>query len=339
MQLDASIILDLLSGIHWSPDERVRLFWVKISDGARGTIAGNLLSHDGSEAIVPIILRDTLFTNANSVLSDFTKLIEDNRGSFESVSLDNDGRLTVVLLLKEDFKLAQISSPVRLPNWFPVLGGLETFLKISNLLLSAEVGLLHCPEASVEKLAVALYEVEELMVHRLCQITTANKNQPRGLLDILYSEKPVATDEALGNFQKTLSAVADPKAYRPNSMKQTSLLSLLLAQVLKSSPDKLSSLAKKLAITLSDNSESAIKPTFFAIMLRPSNKVDVSTRNWHSILLACFQSYQLMNAAAHAGEYPSYPVSLIHSNAQDLVRFLGETSLYIALMHDVSNVA
>ncbi|WP_265524869.1 hypothetical protein, partial [Providencia rustigianii] len=310
MKINAQLISEFLINTEWHEAQQIRLFWVKINHTSRNNIAQEVIQLNDNDVILPLILRDSLFMNANAVLSDFVKLIENNRSEFDKVSLKPHGRLTILLLLKDDFKLSQVSSPVHLPHWFPILGGLETFLKISNLIQTAEVNLLHCPEAKIETLAQVLYDLENMMVQRLLVVANYNINKVRSIIGILYQEKSPDTktpnhNEAILSFEEFLNSVNNPKAYRVNSTKKNSLVSLLLNKILKSSPDQLASLANKIGEAFDDKSEEVLKPTLFAIMLRPSNKVNHITRNWHSILLSCFQVYQLTNASAHAGEYPS----------------------------------
>ena len=73
----------------------------------------------------------------------------------------------------------------------------------------------------------------------------------------------------------------------------------------------------------------ALKPTFFEVMWRPANKMSVETTNWHAILVAFFQAYQLMNAYAHAGEFPAYAVSLQYANSLNLRQFLREAKEFV----------
>lgn len=331
MTFDARDILELIDLVPWGLEENVRLFWVKIPEGSRDAIAGQIACSTGESAVVSIVLRESLFNNANAVLSDFAKLIENNKHRFEGLTLRSDGKLSIIILLKQDFKLSQISSPVTLPQWFPILGGKETFLKISDLLQQAEVGLLHCPEAGIELLAETLFELETSLAQRLSHVIRENKNKIQSLIDTLYPrEKSIGGVEAISNFLKHLEAVNDPRGYRPNARNQKSLISLLLSSILRSTPDNLASLADKTAKAMDDSSGVYLKPTLFSVMFRPTNKIEITTRNWHSILMAVFQAYQIMNAAAHAGEYPSYPISLIHSTSRDLVRFLNESNNYLA---------
>lgn len=334
MKLDAKLIRELIDSVEWENQRQIRLFWVKINDAPRNEIARELIQLNRDCVTLPLILREPLFISANAILSDFVKLIETNRSEFDKVNLKPEGRLTIVLLLKDDFKLSQVSSPVNLPKWFPILGGLETFLKISNLIQTAEVGFLHCPEARAETLAELLYEMENMMVQRLRDVASFDAGKARSIIDILYTENAPNTNVAISSFEDFLGSITDPKSYRVNSSKKDSFISLLLTKIIKSSPDQLASFAIKVSVTLCDESDEVLKPTLFSVMFRPSNKISNLARNWHAILLSCYQVYQLTNASAHAGEYPAYPINLIYSNSYDLVRFLNDANLYLIKMNE-----
>ncbi len=331
MELNAKMIIDFLESIEWEANTFLRLFWIKIAHGSRDSLAQDLKNAPSSDVVVPIVLRETLFLNANAVMSDFARLLENNRQKFEELTVGKGERMTVVLLLKENFKLSQISSPVVLPRWFPVLGGTETYLHIADLMWVSEVELLNCRDAQIEAMSSGLFELESNIVERIRQVSGDTPRKARGLIDSICDNAGSTTD-VLDKFESTLRSVQDPKGYRPNSTNKNSLISLIFSQVLKSSPDKLAKLASKLCDAASDNSTDVLKPTLFAIMLRPAHQSSPAIKNWHSILLAAFQVYQLMNASAHAGEYPQYPVTLVHSNSRDLLRFLNQANHYVAVL-------
>lgn len=331
MELDAKAISNLLGTIEWGASTSIRLFWIKIAQGSRDALAEALRKVEGPEIIVPIVLRELLFLSANAVMSDFSRLLESNKKSFDDLKVLGDQKITVIVLLKENFNLSQISSPVVLPRWFPIMGGMESYLHISDLLWCAETELLNCPGAQIDLMSSALYDLECSIIERLRQVAVINPGKVRALLDTI-NPGGGGTDAMLVSFETVLKGVNDPKGYRPNSKSKSCLMSLMFAQVLKSSPDQLSSLSAKFQEAAADNSLELLRPTLFGIMLRPSNKNLVATRNWHSLLLATFQVYQLMNASAHAGEYPKYPVSLISSNARDLLEFLVAANKYVAFL-------
>lgn len=331
MELDAKAIAGYLNGIDWEQRSFLRLFWVKIAHGSRDALAHELKEIESNDVIVPLVLRETLFLSANAVMADFSRLLDSNRQNFEGLQVECNSKITVIILLKENFKLSQISSPVTLPRWFPMLGGTETYLHISDLMWSAELDLLNCNDAQVGVLASALYELESTIVERIRQVSVVDHRKARPLIDTLC-DGAGATSDVLDRFEATLRSVPDPRGYRPNSQNKNSLISLLFSVVMKSSPEVLSKTATNLCKATADSSTDILRPTLFAIMLRPSNKVNVTIRNWHSILLAAYQVYQLMNAAAHAGEYPKYPATLIHANSRDLVQFLHAANQYVGIL-------
>ncbi|WP_434155793.1 hypothetical protein [Pseudomonas sp. JZ134] len=331
MEMDAKSILEYLQRIEWKENNSLRLFWVKISHGSRDILAQELKSSENHDVIVPLVLRETLFLSANAVMADFSRLLESNRKNFESLQIEGGRKITVIILLKENFKLSQISSPVVLPRWFPVLGGTETYLHISDLMWNAELDLLNCNDAQIGSLASALYELESTIVERIRQVSLVDHRKARPLIDTLF-DGAGATSDVLDRFEATLRGVPDPKGYRPNSQNKNSLISLLFSMVMRSSPDALSKVATNLCKATDDCSTDILRPTLFAIMLRPSSKTDTTIKNWHSILLAAYQVYQLMNAAAHAGDYPKYPATLIHANSRDLIQFLHMANQYVGIL-------
>lgn len=64
-------------------------------------------------------------------------------------------------------------------------------------------------------------------------------------------------------------------------------------------------------------------------MWRPANKMSTETTNWYAILVGFFQAYQLMNAYAHAGEFPAYAVALQYANSLNLRQFLRDAKEFV----------
>ncbi|MES2187589.1 MAG: hypothetical protein V4505_23765 [Pseudomonadota bacterium] len=329
-------VLQLIDGIPWGSNERVRLFWVRLSEESREKFAGELARNSEHGAIVPVVIRETLFLSANSLLSDVGKLIESSRNKFDAVQRSTEGKLTIVILSKEEFRLPQVSSPIILPRWFPFLGGMETYLRISDLGQQAEVALLNCPESRVEQISELLFSLEAAVVQRIKKMGVDKSGQLQPLLSMLYGEKEERppTAVSIAGFVGHLDSVQDARAYRATAKAGASLVSRLLRIVQRSSPDDLGGVAKKLAGALDPSISAFLKPPIFAVMLRPSNQVDAAVRNWHAILLAIYQAYQLTTAAAHAGDYASFPVALISSTSRDLARFLRDAARYVESFND-----
>ncbi|MCP1456117.1 hypothetical protein [Pseudomonas kilonensis] len=327
-------LLDLIDSISWSADERVRVFWLCASKKSRSLIAKEIERLDTEHAIFPVILRDTLFVNANAILADFNKLVSDAQKRLEAIPRSTISKLSIVILSNEEFSLPQVSSPIVLPAWFPVLGGCETYLRISDLFQQAEVDLLNGDSARIDQIASLLYEIESTLVSQFVWIAENNSKQLKSLVDVLkFDDKGGVSVESFAEIIKShVESVGAPRAYRPSAKALNSLLSRMISQVLKSSPDKLGALATKVAVAYGAEHGSILKPTLFSVMMRPTGQFTIAAKNWHSAFMSFYQSYQLMNAAAHAGEYPKYSISLILANSQDLVRFLSDFSNYVSAL-------
>ncbi|WP_162236242.1 hypothetical protein, partial [Pseudomonas syringae group genomosp. 3] len=233
--------------------------------------------------------------------------------------------ITVVIISNESLLIPQASSPVYLPEWFPVLGGKEIFVRISDVFDSAELAPLNSEGARIEQLASLLFEAETLLVNRLKYQLTHQEGKVRGLIDSLRSDdgnQGGSTASHIQKYEAHLAGVSVARAYRPGAKSKFSLLSQLIYQAIKNSPDATAAFSKKLASALSITEMQKLKPSLFSVMFRPSITLTATEANCHVGILAFYQAYQLMNAAAHASEYPSYPASLVLANAKDLARFL-----------------
>lgn len=327
---------NLIDTIQWSETESIRVLWFKADGIPRAELAQKIERLNGESIIFPIVLRDILFTNANAVLADFARLVDGAAEQFKSLHANSFSKLTIVILSNERFSLPQVSSPVFLPAWFPILGGRETVVRISDVFEIAELELLNSNSARIELFGSLLYQIESTMVMEIALASKADPRRFQSLLDTINSEDKASVDVAVEKFQSHIKSVAIPRAYRPGAKSKNSLLSKLIYQAIKSSPDTLASISKKVSSSFCHSHKVSLKPTLFAIMLRPNINLSATERNWHSAIVAMYQAYQLMNAAAHAGEYPSYPADLVLSNAKDLVRFLTDFHSLLASSETLS---
>lgn len=322
--------IEIIDSIPWEANEDVRVLWYQVTIGARSDIAEQIRRDDNEHVIFPIILRDILFTNANAILSDLNRLLANSEEELTSIKPKYLSKISIIILSKEAFTLPLVSSPITLPTWFPFLGGKEIHLKISDLFQTAQLELLSGTSARIGQLASELYDLESAMVNRLAIIAETHPQSLQSIIDTLYSEEKPSPLKATENFLKHINSINNPRAYRPTAKTPNSFLSKIICLALKSSPDTLATHSKKIAKAFGDSHSSFLKPTIFAIILRPTCPLTTTERNWHSAMLAIYQAYQLMNAAAHAGDYPSYPATLILSTAKDLARFLIEANIFIA---------
>lgn len=331
MEYTASRVIELLSGIAWRPDSVLRIFWVRYSEGSREQFAKQLSSTIGEERVIPLVVRDNGFFNANAILSDVLRLFTENQSVFEDFREEAVQRISVILLGKNDFKLPQGSSPITLPHWFPVWPGRETFFDISDLAMSSEVALLDCPEARIEQIAEFTYKLEMAIVTRLFAMQSTGIEKLQKFVGTAHGGGTVPDCTAcVADYRTELNQSGDPRAYRPNAAKEAkSLISRLLKLASNHSPKQLNTIAESFAECFGNSGHIRLRPTLFAVMLRPPAKMSIDAANWHAIILAFYQAYQLMNSAAHAGEYPHYSISLQFVNSVDLRSFLAAACQYV----------
>jgi hypothetical protein len=325
-------IIELVKAVPWREQRCIRLFWVCQNDGSRDELANNLSVMIGSEAVVPLILRSSSFDNANSVLSDVVELFESNQQLIQNINQNAPDYLTVLILAKEDFRLVNASSPIVLPTWFPIQPGMQTFFSIDDLGQSAEVKPLNCPEVRLENIAALLFQLEQTIVTKLQQTYVIAPERVAQFINAVCTggTKVVDAQPDLVIFEAHISSINAPRTYRPNAGAASKFLAArLLKLVLNSSPKHLAVAAEELGRSLAGSSERELKPTFFAVMWRPANKTELATTNWLAILVGFFQAYQLMNANAHAGDFPSYSVALQYATSVNLRKFLNEANDFV----------
>jgi hypothetical protein len=185
----------------------------------------------------------------------------------------------------------------------------------------------------MDHVAEMLFELESTICSKLMEIYARDSGRVALCIDALQPSSPKCVDaqDTLTLFSEHLSAAAgDPRAYRPNAADNSKFLAArILKLVLGHPPKQLAIAAEKLSQNLMGSGPITLKPTFFAVMWRPANKMTVEATNWHAILVAFFQAYQLMNAHAHAGEFPAYAVSLQYANSLNLRQFLRDARDFV----------
>lgn len=325
-------VLELLQTVPWRGNGCIRLFWLRHSNGSRDELATELSVQTQAEAVVPLILRTAGFNNANSVLSDVMDLFINNQACLEGLTQQRPERLTVLVLAKEDFRLVNASSPITLPDWFPVCPRKHTYFSIADLGQSAEVKPLNCPEARLDNVAELLFELESSIVQKLREVYGSAPSRASQFIDSLMTGGSNGTDAQsnLQIFEEHIESINDARAYRPNAADKSKFLAArVLKLVLNSSPKLLSAAADGFGKSLAGSDARELKPTYFAVMWRPANKMSLAATNWHAILVAFFQAYQLMNANAHAGEFPGYSVTLQHVTSVNLRQFLSNAREFV----------
>jgi hypothetical protein len=332
MQYTPEQVVQLVRAVPWSTKSCIRLFWLRHAEGSRDEFARQLSTWLEHEAIVPLVLRTVGFKDANAVLADAMTHFEANRAQIESLASEQPERLTFLILSKEEFRLVNASSPIELPAWFPLRPLTQTYFSVTDLSQSAELKPLNFPQARMDHVAELLFALERAIADKLSEVYAMDPDRIGRFVDALVPSGPKGGDagNSLALFAAHLSSVADPRAYRPNAAEKSKFLAARINKLLLgATPKQVATAAEELGQNLHGSGHMALKPTFFAVMWRPASKTSLEATNWHAILIAFFQAYQLMNAHAHAGEFPAYAVALQFSNSLNLRQFLRDAKDFV----------
>lgn len=335
--ITASRAAALLRSTRDGAGEPLRVYWHEITEGSREAFASNLESAASTEGVpvVVLVLRKALFNNANSLLSDLLSLLEDNRSRFSSMSGHNSDRLNVVLLARSRLQIPQVSSPIVLPEWFPVLPGNEVHVRLLVLSDTVQDTLLNAEEARVEQMSELLHRLEELLVERIKEVYDT---RPQSVDRILSALRDVGKGDLrerrdmLQAFRSHVRGVPNGRAYRPSLKEVDSLASRLILLVLRSSSDQLATLGEALAEALDLGGDVALRPSLLSVMMRPTRQIGRPARTGHTILTTIYYAYQFLTGAAHSGEYPSFPIGLIHSTSVDLRTALQDSAEMVRML-------
>jgi len=333
MDYEQERVWEMVKTIPWSSGAVIRLFWIRYSNGARANFASSLATQFNGEAVLALVVRKHSFFSANAMLSDVVSLFDESRPEIEALTCGGVERLTVLLIGKDDFRLVQAASQINLPDWFPVCAGMEKSFVISDLAQTAEATPLNCPEGRIDHVSELFFEFEAALVNKLREIYgTDPERVARFGAALQITPTPSVGDmrALIEHFEEHIASIADPRSYRPNAAADSKFLSARLLKIaLNNSPKQLGAIASAMAPTMLGSDAREIKPTFFAIAWRPAAKMTVAQSNWHGIMVALFQAYQLMNGSAHAGEYPAYPVALQHSMSLNLRNYLTQARQFV----------
>lgn len=317
-------VWELLQLVPWRENAVMRLFWLRYSEVRRDDFANSLATSVGNEHVVAMVVRKHSFFNANAVLSDVIDLLEDNKAAIEALSGTGVEKLTILLIAREEFRLVQASSEIILPPWFPICADLERSFVISDLGQTAEESPLNCVEARTGSVSELLFAVESSMVTKLRDVQTADSTRALQFLRALQmpGQPPIDdTEPILDGYEAHVGSVSDPRAYRPSADGKY-LCARIIKLALNSAPKQLGERALAIAATMPNSGAMKLRPSFFAIAWRPSAPMTWAQANWHAVLVAMFQAYQMMNGAAHASDYPTYSVALQHAMSLNLRSFL-----------------
>ncbi len=319
--LDATTVVE---NVRSRPREELRVFWVRVprdQDGFRRKIA----QLRARSPIVPWVLRKAALRHADSVMSDILDILNDAREDILAVesAATEAGGVDLLLLGRADLELADTSSPILLPDWFPVAPGQTPEVHIEDLTWSARVALSD-PKLALDDLRRLLHELDETLTRSLLASRAADHRLTNSLWDQI-GPKSSGIEDTLREAQGRLDAVI-PTAYRPSTRHgKPTVVGLLWGHANGTPPDAVSKTAKGLveALRIKD-AEVGRDASLAAVLNRPSSPLIGRVQWAFSLIVTVRCACQLVTAAAHADEYPRFGAELLQATSHDLRSFLDD---------------
>ncbi len=300
------------------------VFWVLVRTD-RDDFARDLMRLRGSLALVPHVLRTGGFVDPNSVMNDVADILDrvgDDIRKLDEVARERQG-IDLVVVSRKALSLADTSSPIPLPEWFPVTPGQTAQVSIEDLTWSAAV-MLSDEATGLDDLRRILYDIDRALLSRLQASRRLDRRRIQSLWDlkVLASTASGSIDEELDRVGNTLAETKNPTGYRPSASKNPTVVGSLWAHANRTAPDGLPKAAKALAAALGAGDAPDDLP-LAAVLNRPSNRIDDAGVRWCLALIVTLRiACQLATAAAHADDYPPFSTVLLRSTSEDLRQFL-----------------
>ena len=220
--LTAHHVVDAIERQQRTGREPVRFYWVALTAEETGPdrerFKSDLRAVAAGYPLQPVVLRTHGFRDPNAVMNDLATVVEGARDDLLEFGMREQiverGFVDIVLISRREFGLAITSSPLQLPEWFPVSPSESVTAKVTDLTWSADVAL-SAPEARLGDLRRLLHELDGVLLSRLRTSRDHDRNIVNSFLGLVAAQdEPVA--KVLANAANTWEAVKNPRDYRPS---------------------------------------------------------------------------------------------------------------------------
>lgn len=302
----------------------VRIVWHVVESHTRREFAEGIRESRGDALIIPLVPEGGRFVDVNSLASDFVRTLEENRNAVEA-DLDSvtvlRNPVVFVLVSRRELPAAAGPSPARLPDWFPHLGGREVQVAIRDSLRDLRMAGMNEAAVRVRDVCALLYDLEVALVRRIRLEIDRNGRDAADALARLGLLRPGSAVDTLVEWERWLARVTEPGNYRIDVRQGSSPLALVVRVIAGSSPDALSSKEQELSERLSLPDRGGQDLPLVAVLYRPIS-VRGTPESIHGLFMSVFAAYNLINAAAHAAEYPRFGIGVLVLSAREVRRGL-----------------
>lgn len=271
------------------------------------------------------------FENPNALGADIVDVLEKHRSEIERMaSIDH---LTVVLLSRTELDVADCSSPVEMPVWFPFCAGALVQAEFHNL-LAHSLDSLSSNKLASPRLAAALLRMESALQRRITSVLDTSFADAEQFLQ--YVDTGCSGRDACRRaLQRAAERMADCDSldYRPRA-DDGLIVEGIWSCTTKLSVRELETAAKKLARALWPNGIDGqiSRESLCALLFRPPNWPQTpQKRAAHGILASVGAACQLITVSHHARDYGEYETVLMQSVSFDLRRSLDDSTALVNL--------
>lgn len=326
--LSTQVIAEHLRRLHLERTQDIAAYWLEEAT-SRSELASQLSQRLVDLAILVVTVPKGAFDDPNGIIDDLSKVIEDNFGWFTEENrklVIGTQKLSLVLLSKRPLGLPQISSPVTLPDWFPLWPSRLLTVKIQSITDSIDISI-GSSSVPIPAINASMHALESELGRRLLTVHQRAPGLQSKLRGRLQASKASGDIAALASASQSLIAKTDPEDFRPGgAVTSTYVVSHLFRLWWESSQNDLHSLSSDLAEALEVNAPANCPAQFsLASLLTRTVKPKLAdtpsgvtfSRN---LVVSVAHSIQFTNAAHHGGDYPNFPALLTISYAHDLAR-------------------
>ena len=300
------------------------VWWVALS-GDRDQFAEALLDSRSTSPIIPWILRTPgLFRDPNAVMNDISYVLGETQHNMVDVaeSARRNGGIDVIVLSRTELELISTSSPILLPEWFPVTPGRTVTAQVHDLTWDVNVSMAD-EILELDDLRGILHNLDMALADRWRQCHEADHRRSQAIWAQIRRDSEQDIISVIDDIQSALSSIRNTSNYRPSTKQNKTMIERLWFLSNTTSPDKLHGKAKALAqalcaeeLRLSDHSQPLL-----AVLGRPGNPIPDASVLWcYQLIVTLRNACQMVTTAAHADEYPPFPRALLKTVSLDLRR-------------------
>lgn len=302
--------------------ETLSVFWYAVASD-RENFAERLRAAVAHLPIVVLVVRTAGFDNPNAVMNDLVDLLERHRDAVLETMGPHLGQCqscALVLLGRSQLAVAQVSSPVALPGWFPMGGGTAAHCTIVDLTWTA-TGPLSAVTDDVADLCERLFAIDGTVLSRLQQVYERNHSAGQHLMLLLAEHGCEGRlPEFLETAAKYRAGVTAARGFRPTTKKVQTFVGAAWRLTQGRAPEALSKPAKALAAALDVTANGRVgHESIVTVLARPTEPdPDWGRRFCRNLLVVVAAASQLITAAAHSDDYGDYPLPLLRLVVSDL---------------------